>query len=109
MSVTVGDFLIQRIKEWGIRIEGYPGEGTNGFIGTIDRADATIQLPRINRAAHQSRALHLAEVIQLAMNTVKKKLTLGLLALLWGVAVGWMVVNRKKHHRIRKIQSSQIR
>jgi pyruvate dehydrogenase (quinone) len=39
MSVTVSDFLIQRLNEWGIRrIYGFPGDGINGIIGAIGRA-----------------------------------------------------------------------
>ena len=39
MSETVSDFLIRRIREWGIsRIYGYPGDGINGIIGAINRA-----------------------------------------------------------------------
>ena len=39
MSMTVSDFLLRRINEWGFkRIYGYPGDGINGIIGAIDRA-----------------------------------------------------------------------
>ena len=39
MNITVSDFLIQRLNEWGIRrIYGYPGDGINGIIGAIGRA-----------------------------------------------------------------------
>ncbi|MBV9643858.1 MAG: thiamine pyrophosphate-requiring protein [Verrucomicrobia bacterium] len=39
MSVSVSDFLIQRLNEWGIRrIYGFPGDGINGIIGAIGRA-----------------------------------------------------------------------
>jgi pyruvate dehydrogenase (quinone) len=39
MSTTVGDFLLQRLREWGItRIYGYPGDGINGIIGALNRA-----------------------------------------------------------------------
>ncbi|MEK6477337.1 hypothetical protein WJR50_07380 [Catalinimonas sp. 4WD22] len=40
MSKQVGDFLIDRIHEWGIsRIYGYPGDGINGIMGALDRVD----------------------------------------------------------------------
>ncbi len=43
MAETASDFLIKRIVEWGItRIYGYPGDGINGIIGAIDRADDVI-------------------------------------------------------------------
>jgi pyruvate dehydrogenase (quinone) len=36
---TVGDFLIQRLHQWGInRIYGYPGDGINGIMGALNRA-----------------------------------------------------------------------
>jgi pyruvate dehydrogenase (quinone) len=39
MSVTVADFLLQRLGEWGItRIYGYPGDGINGILGALNRA-----------------------------------------------------------------------
>lgn len=38
MSATVGDFLLQRVSEWGIkRIYGYPGDGINGLMGAMGR------------------------------------------------------------------------
>lgn len=40
MSKTVGDFLIQRLHEWGItRIFGFPGDGINGLMGALKRAE----------------------------------------------------------------------
>lgn len=43
MSQTVGDFLLQRLNEWGLkRIYGYPGDGINGIVGAIDRAGENI-------------------------------------------------------------------
>ena len=39
MSETVGDFLVRRLTEWGIkRIYGYPGDGINGILGAMNRA-----------------------------------------------------------------------
>jgi pyruvate dehydrogenase (quinone) len=36
----VADFTLNRLREWGIhRIFGYPGDGINGFLGALDRAD----------------------------------------------------------------------
>ena len=40
MAEQVGDFLIGRLREWGIRrIYGYPGDGINAILGAFDRAD----------------------------------------------------------------------
>ncbi|MGE5470524.1 MAG: thiamine pyrophosphate-requiring protein [Bacteroidota bacterium] len=38
MAETVGDFLLKRLAEWGIRrIYGYPGDGINGIMGAFGR------------------------------------------------------------------------
>ncbi|MGH2563081.1 MAG: thiamine pyrophosphate-requiring protein [Ginsengibacter sp.] len=43
MSKTVGDFVIERLSDWGItRIFGFPGDGINGLMGSLDRADGKI-------------------------------------------------------------------
>lgn len=40
MSTSVGDFLLQRLTEWGVeRIYGYPGDGINGIMGAFGRVD----------------------------------------------------------------------
>ncbi|MCG7600854.1 thiamine pyrophosphate-requiring protein [Halomonas sp. McH1-25] len=40
MSELVGDFLLKRLSEWNIkRIYGYPGDGSNGIMGALNRAD----------------------------------------------------------------------
>ncbi len=34
MSITVGEFILRRLHEWGVnRIYGYPGDGINGILG----------------------------------------------------------------------------
>lgn len=43
MSQLVSDFILQRLGEWGIkRIYGFPGDGINGIIGALDRAQDRI-------------------------------------------------------------------
>jgi pyruvate dehydrogenase (quinone) len=38
--VTVSDFIIQRIKEWGVtRVFGYPGDGAGAFDGALGKAE----------------------------------------------------------------------
>jgi pyruvate dehydrogenase (quinone) len=38
MAQTTADFLLARLKEWGIhRIYGYPGDGINGIMGAFER------------------------------------------------------------------------
>jgi len=39
MARTVSDFLIERLKKWGVeRIYGYPGDGINGIMGALAKA-----------------------------------------------------------------------
>jgi pyruvate dehydrogenase (quinone) len=48
MSETVSDFLIRRVNEWGLkRIYGYPGDGINGIIGALDRADGAVEYVQV--------------------------------------------------------------
>jgi pyruvate dehydrogenase (quinone) len=36
---TVSDFLVQRLRGWGVkRLYGYPGNGINGILGALGRA-----------------------------------------------------------------------
>jgi pyruvate dehydrogenase (quinone) len=36
--VTVSDFLLERLRSWGVRrVFGYPGDGINGIMGAFDR------------------------------------------------------------------------
>src|SRR3569833_2177905 len=40
MAQTVGDFLVDRLHQWGVRILfGYPGDGINGVFGALNRAN----------------------------------------------------------------------
>jgi pyruvate dehydrogenase (quinone) len=39
MAITVGDFLVERLSQWGVkRIYGYPGDGINGVFGALRRS-----------------------------------------------------------------------
>lgn len=39
MSEQVGDFLLKRLSAWSVkRIYGYPGDGSNGIMGALNRA-----------------------------------------------------------------------
>lgn len=58
MSKQVGDFLIDRIHEWGIsRIYGYPGDGINGVMGALDRADGKVEFIQVR---HEEMAAFMA-------------------------------------------------
>src|SRR5690349_18150994 len=40
MSKTVGQFILERLAEWGVeRIYGYPGDGINGLLGAFHEVD----------------------------------------------------------------------
>ena len=44
ISQTVSYFLIQRLYDWGVRrIYGYPGDGINGIMGALGRAEGMIR------------------------------------------------------------------
>jgi pyruvate dehydrogenase (quinone) len=48
MSATVGDFIVQRLHEWGVRrIFGYPGDGINGLMGALGRATDSFDYVRV--------------------------------------------------------------
>src|SRR5699024_128060 len=58
MSQQVSDFLINRISEWGIRrIFGFPGDGINGIMGAVDRANDKVELIRVR---HEENAAFMA-------------------------------------------------
>jgi pyruvate dehydrogenase (quinone) len=44
MAGTVGDFVVQRLGAWGVRrIFGYPGDGIDGVVQAIQRAEGAIE------------------------------------------------------------------
>lgn len=48
MGATVGDFLVNRLADWGIsRIYGYPGDGINGIVGALDRASERVDFVQV--------------------------------------------------------------
>src|SRR6266566_3399828 len=58
MADTVSDFLIERLKAWGVhRIYGYPGDGINGIMGAIERAEGD---PEFIQARHEELAAFMA-------------------------------------------------
>jgi hypothetical protein len=58
MSQTVGDFIVQRMHEWGVRrIFGYPGDGINGVFGALNRASDKITFVQ---ARHEEMAAFMA-------------------------------------------------
>jgi len=58
MSLTVGDFVVQRLHQWGVHhLFGYPGDGINGVFGALNRADGKI---RFIQARHEEMAAFMA-------------------------------------------------
>jgi pyruvate dehydrogenase (quinone) len=58
MSQTVGDFLVHRLHQWGVRrMFGYPGDGINGVFGALNRAGDKIQFIQ---ARHEEMAAFMA-------------------------------------------------
>jgi pyruvate dehydrogenase (quinone) len=42
--MNVSDYAVKRLKEWNVkRIFGYPGDGINGLIGALNKADNAIE------------------------------------------------------------------
>jgi pyruvate dehydrogenase (quinone) len=58
MAELVADFILKRLREWGLRrIYGYPGDGINGFLGALDRADPETEFIQ---ARHEETAAFMA-------------------------------------------------
>src|SRR5512138_3241248 len=58
MAETTSDFLVKRLTEWGVRrIYGYPGDGINGIMGALDRADGA---PDFIQVRHEEEAAFMA-------------------------------------------------
>ena len=60
MSDTVGDYLLERLRTWGIkRIFGYPGDGINGIIGAFSRLSDG-EGPEFTQVRHEEMAAFMA-------------------------------------------------
>jgi pyruvate dehydrogenase (quinone) len=58
MAQTVSDFLVARLKAWGVsRIYGYPGDGINGVMGALARVKDDIDFVQ---ARHEEMAAFMA-------------------------------------------------
>ncbi|OOO01988.1 MAG: putative thiamine pyrophosphate-containing protein YdaP [Chromatiales bacterium USCg_Taylor] len=58
MAQTVSDFMVQRLYDWGIhRIYGYPGDGINGIMGALARAQDKIEFIQVR---HEEMAAFMA-------------------------------------------------
>jgi pyruvate dehydrogenase (quinone) len=58
MADQVSDFLVKRLAAWGIkRIYGFPGDGINGIMGALDRADGLLKFVQVR---HEEMAAFMA-------------------------------------------------
>src|SRR6059058_5628182 len=58
MATNVSDYLIRRLREWGVqRIYGYPGDGINGVIAALAKANNE---PRLIQVRHEEMAAFMA-------------------------------------------------
>ena len=56
--MNVGDFIVERLSEWGVkRIYGYPGDGINGIMGALARADGKVDFVQVR---HEESAAFMA-------------------------------------------------
>ena len=57
-SQTTSDFLVSRLYAWGVRrIYGYPGDGINGIMGALERAEDKIDFVQVR---HEEMAAFMA-------------------------------------------------
>ena len=58
MAQSVGDFLLERLRLWGVqRVFGYPGDGINGIVGAFGRAKNE---PEFVQVRHEEMAAFMA-------------------------------------------------
>lgn len=58
MAGNVSDFLLERLDAWGVRrIYGYPGDGINGILGALSRAEDRFEFVQV---AHEEQAAFMA-------------------------------------------------
>ena len=56
--MNVSDFIVERLGEWGVkRIYGYPGDGINGIMGALQRAEGAIDFVQVR---HEEMAAFMA-------------------------------------------------
>src|SRR4051812_27604089 len=58
MADLVGDFVVKRLAAWGInRVYGFPGDGINGVMGALDRANGLLKFVQVR---HEEMAAFMA-------------------------------------------------
>src|SRR3954462_12435473 len=59
MAKTVGDFIVERVRAWGVqRVFGYPGDGINGIMAGFEHLGG--EGPRFIQARHEELAAFMA-------------------------------------------------
>src|SRR5437899_2188039 len=59
MAKTVGDFVVERLRAWGVqRVFGYPGDGINGIMAGFEHAGD--EGPRFIQARHEELSAFMA-------------------------------------------------
>ncbi|WP_329789268.1 thiamine pyrophosphate-requiring protein [Lentzea sp. DG1S-22] len=54
MTTTVGDFVVQRLRDWGVaQVFAYPGDGINGIVAAFGKADNE---PKFVQTRHEEMA-----------------------------------------------------
>lgn len=58
MARTTADYMLSRLSAWGVkRIYGYPGDGINGILGSLDRAKDDFEFVQVR---HEEEAAFMA-------------------------------------------------
>ncbi|HEY3308522.1 MAG TPA: thiamine pyrophosphate-requiring protein [Desulfuromonadaceae bacterium] len=58
MTTNCSDYLVQRLFDWGVqRVYGYPGDGINGVMGALNRAQEKVEFIQ---ARHEEEAAFMA-------------------------------------------------
>lgn len=58
MSSNASDYLVHRLLQWGVRrVYGYPGDGINGILGAIQRAEDELKFVQVR---HEEMAAFMA-------------------------------------------------
>jgi pyruvate dehydrogenase (quinone) len=58
MAKTTADFLLERLREWGVKqVYGFPGDGINGILGAFHRSG---DKPRFIQVRHEEMAAFMA-------------------------------------------------
>ena len=61
MSILTSDWFVERLQSWGVtRIYGYPGDGINGVLGALQRAETAVGAIEFVQVRHEEMAAFMA-------------------------------------------------